>query len=791
MNAHALTVLEFARVRELAAGRAASEAGARRVRSLEPSADPAWVELEHTRVSAMLSIVESEAGWRSSPIPGLEGVFDRLRLPGSVLGSEELRDIGQLLVSARLTRSSIRQGDRPVTAVAVLQPYTDALLIDSAMEEAIRHVIAEDGSVRDDASPALRRIRRELRESEGKLVAMLERIISHLDAHQRVPDMSVTVRNGRYVIPVRREGRAAVGGMVHDSSQTGATLFVEPPAAIEACNRIREMEADELREVDRLLAHLTDRVRPHADGLRASRDALAALDGLYGRARFAQDFRCAPVQLRPPGSGLVLKGARHPLLLDQGIAVVPFDLEMETGERTLLVSGPNTGGKTVLLKTIGLLSAMLQAGIPVPLSLGSALPMFDDVFADVGDEQSIEASLSTFSAHLKNIAEILHQSTGHSLVLLDELGSGTDPLEGAALGGAVIEALAHRGCRVVATTHLGALKELAGELPAVINASLQFDADRLSPTFQLSKGIPGRSYGLRIARRLGLPADVVARAEERVPRVERDVNALLESLERREVELRLLEARAAASHEGALETAHRLASREDALRKREIAFEREARQGARRYLLEARHEVERTIQELKGTSPGEVEEAASRARKQIEDLAESERKGLVELDRTDERQEAGGGTPGPLSPGTLVVVHPLNGRIGRVLEPRGEGFLVAVGVMKMTFPADAVSPAPPQSLASAPALRGDLPDESVASEIDIRGMRADESEEFVLQAIDAAVRADLRSLRIIHGKGTGALRERVAGMLKKDTRVRAFRSGAWNEGGSGVTLVEL
>jgi len=791
MNAHALGVLEFARVRELVAGRAATGPGADRVRQLEPSSEPTWVEGEHSRVAAMRAVVDSEAGWRSEPIPDLEPVFSRLRLAGAALQATELRSVGQLLVSSRLTRNALKHGDRPPFALAILEPFGDALVVDHEAEKAIARVIADDGTVRDDASPALKRIRRELHDSEGKLVALLERVLGKLEAHQRVPDMSVTIRNGRYVIPVRREGRGAVGGIVHDSSHTGATLFVEPPAAIEACNRIRELEADELREVDRLLAELTDRVRPLANDLVATRDALAALDALYARARFAMDFRCAPVQLRVPGNGMALKGARHPLLLEQGIAVVPFDLSMDPGERTLLVSGPNTGGKTVLLKTIGLLSAMAQAGLPVPVGPGSAVVMYDEIFADVGDEQSIEASLSTFSAHLRNIADLLGHATPDSLVLLDELGSGTDPTEGAALGGAVIEALTRRGSTTIATTHLGALKELAGEVDGVVNASLQFDAERLAPTYLLTKGIPGRSYGLRIARRLGLPDEVLVRAEERVPQVERDVNALLESLEQRDDALRKLEAEVATSRAAAVETAHRLAEREDGLRKREVAFEREARQETRRYLLDARHEVERAIRELKHVAAAQAEEAAREARQHVERLAESQRARLAELDASEAPSHGGGADAGSLSPGSLVRVHTMGGRIGHVIERREDGLLVALGNVKLTFPVEAISPAPAQAVPSATPMRGDLPDEHVPTEIDLRGLRAMESEEVVLQALDAAIRADLKSLRIIHGKGTGALRERVTEMLKKDTRVRSFRMGAWNEGGAGVTVVDL
>lgn len=790
MNSHALSVLEFSRVRDLVAERAATAAGAAVVRALVPSHDVDWLNAEHSRVSAMRSLVQSESGWRSERIPDIGAGLQRLRVAGATLQIAELAAVGQLLASSRLTKAALSNADTPAVAAALLRPYRDALLSDSGAEQAVTKVIAEDGSILDSASPMLKRVRRELRDSEGQLVALLERIMNKLDAHQRVPDMSVTVRNGRYVIPVRREGRGAVGGLIHDSSNSGATLFVEPPAAIEACNRIRELEADELREIDRLLAELTERLRPLAEPLQASLEAMATLDGLYARARFSIDFSCTPIEWRDHGSTISLVDARHPLLQAQGISVVPSTLVMEPGERTLLVSGPNTGGKTVLLKTIGLISAMAQSGIPVPVAKGSALVVYDDVFADVGDEQSIEASLSTFSAHLKNIAEILKRATPQSLVLLDELGSGTDPIEGSALGGAVIEVLTRRGAMSVATTHLGALKELASEVPGVVNASLQFDADRLAPTYLLIKGIPGRSYGLSIARRLGLPDDVLANADARVPKVERDVNALLESLEAREAALTKLEAQALESREGARETAHRLAEREGRLREREIAFERESRQEARRYLLESRQEVERTIRELKQATAEQSDEAAREARQRVEQMAESHRAKLQELDMPVVARTGTGPIVEP-EPGMLVIVHSMGGKTGRVIERRDGDLLVALGAIKMTFPVSSVSVAPVQSMPTAPAIYGDQPDLDVATEIDVRGVRAGDVDDLVMQAVDAAIRADLKSLRVIHGKGTGALRERVAEMLRKDTRVRSFRPGEFNEGGTGVTVVDL
>ena len=799
MNAHALRVLEFPRVLELVAGRATSELGAARVRALEPRTDRDWLEREHARVAATRTIIQGDQAWHPEPLPDLTGALTRLRVEGTTWSGAELLAGAQLLRSSRRTQEAITDERRPAVARAVLVPFVPRLVVAKPTEDAIERTLQDDGSVRDDASPTLRRLRRELRASEGELVRLLERTIEKLDPHHRVADMSVTVRDGRYVIPVRREGRASVGGIVHGASATGATLFVEPPAAVEFGNRIRELEAEEREEVDRILRELTDTLRPIRDAMVDATDALAELDSLCARARFANEFRCMGSTLVPAREGFTLVDGRHPLLVAQGIAVVPFDLAMSAGERTLLVSGPNTGGKTVLLKALALVSAIAQTGIPAPAGAESRIAIYDDFFADIGDEQSIEASLSTFSAHLKNLSEILKLASAESLVLIDELGSGTDPIEGSALGWAVLEELTRRGTMTIATTHLGTLKELASLMPSVVNASLQFDGEALAPTFRLIKGVPGRSYGISIARRLKLPEDVVARAEERLPQQERDVAALIEQLEQREEALKVREEETAEVLDDARRRVADIARRERTVRDRERRAERESRQEARRFLLDARQEIERTLRDLKKTETGALDDAAREARQRAEALAAQQAAELERLDREEAnvaRRELARATPPSgrtreISAGAWVDVATLGGKTARVIELRDGTAVVAVGALKMTVPLAVLSPSETAPVDTTPVWSGDAPDVVAASEIDVRGMRADEVEPIVMQALDAAVRADLRSLRIIHGKGTGALRDRVSEMLRKDTRVKHFRLGAWNEGGAGVTLAEL
>ncbi len=600
MNSHALGVLELPQALALVAERASSALAADRVRALTPTTDRAAIERELSRVSAVRQLSTQDHPWTPEPVPDLVQPLARLGMMGALWSGLELRGALTLFTSSRRTRDVLADERRPAVARAVLADLNAKLLARAEPARPIDTAIAEDGSVRDDASPVLRRLRRELRGAEGHLVTLLERIMARLEPHQQVGDASVTVRNGRYVIPVRREARGVVGGIVQDTSASGATLFVEPPAAVEAGNRIRELEAEERQEVERIITELTDELRPLAPAMRETLDALVELDTLSARARFADEFYCAVPELTSPAEGFAIRCGRHPLLLAQAVSVVPFDLTMEPTERTLLISGPNTGGKSVLLKSVALCSVLIQCGIPSPVGPGSRVAVFDDVFADVGDEQSIQASLSTFSAHVRNLGDILAQATPSSLVVIDELGSGTDPVEGAALGGAILEALTARGTMTLATTHLGALKELAAEVNGVVNGSLEFDAVRLAPTYRFTKGVPGRSYGLSIARRLALPESVIARAEARVPQVERDVEALLADLQERSSNLAEREEAAAESLATATHRSARVDAREQSVREREREVERRSRQEARRYLLNARMQVEEIIRALTG-----------------------------------------------------------------------------------------------------------------------------------------------------------------------------------------------
>jgi DNA mismatch repair protein MutS2 len=800
MNQHALKVLEYPQALALVARHASSELGAAAVRALEPSVDRGWIEAELSRVAEMMRVLGEDGGWGMPAVPGVREALPRLRLEGSVLEGPALRGIEVLLTSSSsIRRVFVRRGE----ALPLLAALAERLVELPKLAEAIAQAIDEKGEIRDTASPELVRLRRELRGIRARLIEKLEAFAGSLQHHHRVSDASVTIRDGRYVIPVRREARSEVGGIVHGESATGATLFIEPPVAIEIMNRLRELEAAEAREVLRILRELTERLRPHVSELRDSLELLVELDSIYARARYAVRADGSVPTLLDAGTEEygVVQG-RHPLLQATLEAVIPFDLRMERGEHTLLISGPNTGGKTVLLKAMGLLSLMTQSGIVPPVGEGTRLPIFRDIFADIGDEQSIEASLSTFSAHLKNLRELLDGADIETLALIDEIGSGTDPLEGGALARAVLLELTRRSALTVATTHYGQLKLLATEEPGIVNASLQFDAERLQPTYRLLKGVPGQSYGLAIARRLGLPEPILSEAEESLPQGERDVAKLLLELEAKEQRLAdaSVQLERQLAETGSLR--ERLEAQEVDLRRREKDAERRARQQARDLLLAARQEVEVAIREVRDAAEmNAVDAAAKAARRRVEEAAKRQKERAP-----DQKQAAAPGEQGAaqaLEVGLRVRIESL-GKTGTVVDVRDGKAMVEAGSMRLLLPSSDLSVLPPgdqnpqgqNRAAPRRALQGGAvgyvaAEMEATSEIDLRGLRVDEMEFRLGRALDAAIMSGLPSFRIIHGKGTGALRDRVEELLRGDRRVVSYRPGERYEGGTGVTVAEF
>lgn len=781
MGRHALRVLEWERVLELVAARASSSAGRRRILELLPHTDVESAVLELDRVEEVRGLVEERQDLAPPQVPDASAALARIRRAGAVLDPAGLRSLGNLLVAGGMLSELL--------GTSRCRDLADNLFVDSGLERRIGRIVDEKDQILDTASPELARIRKSLRGRQREVVRGLENYVQGLPDKWRVADASVSLRGGRYVVPVRREARSAVGGIVHDESSTGGTLFVEPPESVERMNALRELEAREAREVQKVLREITATLHPLQAALATSWDALVEFDGRMARARTAAAWgasapRLSRGQEMDSGPEVVVKGGRHPLLIDAGEEVVPFDLELDHHERTLVISGPNTGGKTVFLKTMGLIPLLAQAGIHPPVSPGSRLPVFTSVLADIGDEQSIARSLSTFSAHLTHLGRIVDVSDRHALVLVDEMGTGTDPAEGAALAQAILETLTARGTRTIATSHLGQLKRLDEPGSGIVNASLQFDTTQMAPTFRLVKNRPGRSYGLAIARNLGFPADLMARAEALVDDSEGRAERLLARLEAEEMRLETILREAEADRARAERDRAEAEAARSELQERERSADKDARRRARELLLAARAEVEEAILEARTGMAGhpEVEKAARRrVEEAIADVSDSPHS-------ADAR--AAPDTGGDVDVGMRVRVGQSGGR-GAVVHVDGARATVELeGGLRVNVKTGDLTPAEGETRARRSGWTA-MPSMDASPEVDLRGLRVEDVDGPLTQALDRAVLSDLESLRVIHGKGTGALRARVAQILGEDPRVVDQRPGGDGEGGTGVTVARL
>lgn len=783
MDDHTLRVLEFDRVRELLAGEAAFSLGAERALALRPATT--FEEARRLAVeTAEMRLLDQQG--IDIPFAGARDIRGHLRAAaiGQMLEPGALLECAQVLTTARRARLVLEKvRDR----VPLLAAIGDAAGDFRGFAEAVEEAITSRGEVADAASEQLALVRRELRAAEARLEQRAQAALADAIRRGAAQEGLLTERNGRKVIPVRADSRSLVPGIVHDVSSSGATLFIEPLAVVDAGNAVRELRLAEEREVRRVLQRLTDMLGARADEALRSVEALGELDLVRARARLAKKMQCA---LPLPGDvdswfgrggTYRLKGARHPLLRGE---VVPIDIEVGLERQGILITGPNTGGKTVALKTVGLLVLMAQAGLGVPCDEGSRIRFFPRVYVDIGDEQSIEQSLSTFSSHLRNIIGVLAEADDETLVLLDELGAGTDPAEGAAIARAVIEELLDRGSTLVATTHHGELKVFAHGEPRLANASVEFDLETLSPTYHLVVGLPGQSNALAIARRLGLDEAVIERAARQLAPGHFELEELLGEIreQRRAAEAE----RQAAERERA--AAERL--------RRELALERERIEEERAAVLaEARREADRALAELrrtiedfrrraagKGFDPQQAREALQRAEQERDVVARAAVPRRAAVTAAVITRE--------VEPGDLVHVRDIP-QLGEALTAAGEDGRLEVqfGSLRMKVSIDRIDriekPRPEGGRVVVPA------GPQVSHEIDLRGQRADAALERFESYLDAAFRAGLPYVRIIHGKGTGALRAAIRQALAGHPLVRGYESAPPTEGGDGVTIALL
>ncbi|MDR1692160.1 MAG: endonuclease MutS2 [Oscillospiraceae bacterium] len=775
-----IVTLELPKVLETLASFAVSDEAKERCLALRPALTLREATERLLQTGAARAMLETRGAPALSGIRPVAPALQRTQM-GGVLNTRELLDIASVLRAARTARAYHSSGARG--AATAIDTLFARLTGDKQLEDRITGCILSEEEIADHATPELASIRRHMRAAAGKIKDILNRMIATHGKY--LQDALITQRAGRYVIPVKAEHRGDVPGLLHDVSSSGATLFIEPMAAVQADNDLREWEAKEKKEIERLLAELSADCDGSRDVILEDYDALVALDAVFARGRLASEQNASAPVLNDRGVTSLLK-ARHPLL-DKHTAV-PISVWLGKGFDTLVVTGPNTGGKTVTLKTLGLLTLMAACGLQIPAGDGSEVAVTGKVYADIGDEQSIAQSLSTFSSHMTNIVAILKEAEPGSLILFDELGAGTDPVEGAALAVAIIEEARRHGCRVAATTHYAELKTYAMTTEGVANACCEFDVETLRPTYRLLIGIPGRSNAFAISSRLGLSESVIEAAKERVGIRDAALEDVLAQLERQRIEME--NDRASAERAKIDSEADR--SRAEELRRRiEREYEKaaeKARSEARRILDEARAAADGVSRELTRIKQTQAQEELPKLRQRLREAEDALGGGLP----APPEPEVLFGAPPP--PGTEVILIS-TGTKATVLAGADRNGLIPLqaGIMKVTVPLDGIKPLDEKK--KKPKAGGGVSvsqtPEPAAIELDLRGQLTDDGVLMMEQFIDNAVMRKLSTVTVIHGKGTGAMRTAVHAALRKNKSVKGFRLGKYGEGETGVTVVTL
>lgn len=788
-----LRTLELPRVLELLSEQAVSAEAKQRALRVRPETEPEEVLRLLDQTDAARNLI----GLRGSPsFSGVKPVAEALDRAdrGGALNTRELLTIADLLTAARRAKEYFNDEAAEKTAI-------DHLFLslhgNRFLEEKIKRAIPDEDTIADAASTELADIRRHMRAAQAKSRQILQKIISSPTYGKILQETIITQRDGRFVVPVKAEHKGDLPGLVHDISSTGATLFVEPMGVVQANNEFIELQAKEQKEIDRILAEFSAEAAAHREDIQWDYDTLVHLDLIFARGQLSYKMNAVRPEVRRDGA-IHLRKARHPLLDPK--TAVPIDIELGDTFDTLVITGPNTGGKTVTLKTLGLLTLMTQCGLHIPAADRSAVSVYERVLADIGDEQSIEQSLSTFSAHMVNIVEILKEADRHSLVLFDELGAGTDPVEGAALAIAVIQHVRHLGARVAATTHYAELKTFAMTTAGVENASCEFDVETLAPTYRLLIGIPGKSNAFAISRRLGLPEDVITAAQEQMSGESVRFEDILTQLEEKRQALEKREQEADRLLRQREEDARKAREFRDQMERAKDNARGRGEAEAKRILRDARTAADQVFQEL-----SEMRKAQARA-----DRALNENEARAALRRTlneaeeavskrDARQEPIPKPSRPIRAGDLVEFPGVR-QPAEVVSVGKDGTLqLKAGILKMKAKADEVrliedderaarkkTPSVTIRQNADRALRA-----SAARELDIRGMETLEAESVVENFLSAAVMGKLETVTIIHGKGTGALRKAVHDILRRNKAVKSFRLGVYGEGESGVTVVTL
>jgi len=775
------TTLEYDKILDIMTQHLASEVGREFAMKLRPvtAIKEAETLLEQTWEAES---IYTRTG--RTPVTGFPDVRELVgRMHASLfLSTRELLAIAQAMRAAREAKDILQSGDEN----SLLCNLANRLTSHRSVEEEVARCILGEDEISDNASAELNRIRRQMKIVGERVREKLNSMLKSMTTQKYLQEAVITIRNGRYVLPVKAECRSQVPGLVHDQSSSGATLFVEPSAVVELGNENKRLLIEEKNEIERILSGLTAMIEPFADEMHMSCNVMGALDVIFARAIMARDQRAVRPKMNETGCIRIVRG-RHPLIPKD--RVVPVDIWLGETFRTLIITGPNTGGKTVTLKTVGLFSLMAMSGMFIPADEGTELSTFDNVFADIGDEQSIEQSLSTFSSHMTNTVRILAEADARSLVLLDELGAGTDPIEGAALAQAILESLYERSTLTVATTHYSEIKAFALMHPGMQNASMEFDVDRLCPTYRLFIGIPGKSNAFEISRRLGLNDAVIDRAQDFLQKKDVAFETVLSEAEQAR---RSAENDKEAIYKTRIET-EKIKSELDKEKKKledeKTLLRQKAREDARRMVQETRQDMEKLIAQLRAIENID--------QKQLERAVQSSRDAMR---KTEERlyeqavqRDTAGEAPTKVHPGERVKLITL-GQEATVLKPadaKGE-VLVQAGVMKLSIPLNDIRPVEQKKKPQQTAAKVTLSqDRGNALSIDLRGSMVDDACLELDRFIDNALITGVHEFYVVHGKGTGALRNGVQAYLKNHPRVKTYRIGAYGEGDAGVTVVTL
>ena len=782
-----IQTLELPRVLELLAAQAATEEGKDRCRALRPFTDPDDVQRLQKETSAACSMIILRG---TPPLSGVRPVAASLQRAdmGGALNTRELLDIAALL---RCARSAKEYATGEGNAKTCIDHLFSSLQANRYLEDRISGSILSEEEIADAASPELADIRRHIRASSSKVRDILQKLISSSQA-KYLQESIITMRSGRYVVPVKSECKNEIPGLVHDVSGSGGTFFIEPMAVVKTNNELRELQSREEKEIERILRELSAECAAHKEDIAQDYDLLVLIDCIFARARLSDKLRCTEPKLAK--KGITLRKARHPLLDPK--KAVPNDLYLGDQFDTLVITGPNTGGKTVTLKTIGLLTLMAQCGLHIPADDDSTVVVFDHVLSDIGDEQSIAQSLSTFSSHMVNIVGILEECGPGSLILFDELGAGTDPVEGAALAAAIIESARERGALVCATTHYAELKVYAMTTKGVENASCEFNVETLAPTYKLLIGVPGKSNAFAISRRLGLPQAIIDKAAARIDAENVRFEDVLTQLDRQRQQMEKEKDEARKLRREMEESAKTAREYREKLEKEKAKAVEKAQAEARAIIQEARDTADKVFAELN--------EMRRRQEKEADWLEQNQRRSDLRR-QLNEAEDALGAhedlpVPPPTRPakaGDTVELVKMGTRASVISVNKDGSLQLQAGILKITAKQEEVrvvedaDGGKKQAVQIAQRAEHKLRSLGASPEVDLRGMMTDEALLVLDRFLDSAVMGRLDTVTVIHGKGTGAVRKAVRDHLKRSKYVKSFRPGRFGEGEDGVTVVEL